>query len=282
MSNSSRCGSFVLDALRKASIQTKSTTTTRTPTTGSSKVTATSIRWFGSGGGTRGARGHGWWLNYRAGKGGRHLQGEYSHINVEELKAWNEAVFSLGSQHVYMDILVEPIHGVENEEGESEQHRLVMELATEVLPRATGNFISLLEAEADGYKSSTLHRVEKKVGLMGGHVWNGTGKCFEGYRMAQSATSMEQNENMVLSHLPGVVTMLSQRVEEIDSRFLFCSHRAAHLDGNAVAIGRLDEESMEKVQTWESTLITQKGFPATVSLTIADCGLVEEQSSATA
>lgn len=237
------------------------------------------VRSFGSGGGTRGARGHGWWINYRAGKGGRHLQGEYSHLNMEELRAWNDAVFSLGSQLVYMDILVEPLH---LEDGANEEdlkkHRLVLELASEVFPRASENFIKLLEADMDGYKSSTLHRVEKNVGLLGGNVWKGTGKCHQDFQMETSATSMEQTERMVLSHIPGVVTMTSQRVKEIDSRFLLCSHHAPHLDGNAVAIGRLDESSLAQVQEWESNLITQKGHPSTVSLRVSDCGTLHDAS----
>ena len=235
-------------------------------------------RSFGSGGGTRGARGHGWWINYRAGKGGRHLQGEYSHLDVEALQAWNDSVFSLGSQFVYMDILMEPLHQDDDaDETNNEQTRLVLELASEVFPRASKNFTELLHAERDGYKSTTLHRVEKKVGLLGGHVWNGTGKCFEEFTMPTSATSMEQTENLVLSHVPGVVTMMSQRVQEIDSRFMLCTHHAPHMDGKAVAIGRLDEESLKKVQEWESTLITQKGHPKTVALRITDCGLIENK-----
>lgn len=242
-----------------------------------------SARSFGSGGGSRGARGHGWWVNYRAGKGGRHLQGEYSHLNVDELKAWNDAVFSLGSQFVYMDVLVEPLHQDGDRAKEDlEQHRLVMELASEVFPRATQNFTKLLEAEKDGFKSSILHRVEKTVGLMGGHVWKGTGKCHEDLRMPTSLTSMEQSEKMVLSHIPGTVTMLSQRVQEIDSRFLLCSQHAPHLDGKAVAIGRLDEQSLSQIQKWESTLITQKGRPSTLQLRISACGLLEEDSKESA
>ena len=209
------------------------------------------------------------------------MQGEYSHLDVEEQKKWNDAVFLLGSQLVYFDVQIEPLH----QDGESEelqQHRLIMELATEVFPRATENFMRLLETEQDGYQSTTLHRVEKKVGLIGGHVWNGTGKCFEEFRLPTSATSMEQNENMVLSHVPGVVTMLSQRVKEIDSRFMLCTNHAPHLDGKAVAIGRLDEESLKQVQHWESTVITQNGHPTNVALRIKGCGVIEETAKESA
>jgi cyclophilin family peptidyl-prolyl cis-trans isomerase len=240
-------------------------------------------RSFGSGGGSRGSRGHGWWINYRAGKGGRHLQGEYSHLDVDSLQTWNDAVFSLGSEFVYMDILIEPLHQIKDEEGvAAEQHRLVVELASTVVPKAAANFTQLLQTEQDGYKSTTLHRVEKLVGLLGGNVWKDTGKCFEQFRMPTSGTSMEQTEKMVLSHVPGVITMLSQRVQEIDSRFMFCSHHAPHLDGRALAIGRLDAASLQKIQEWESTLITQKGRPTAVALRIVDCGVLGEQAEETA
>lgn len=245
-------------------------------------VTKEFIRRFGSGGGTRGARGHGWWINFRAGKGGRHLQGEYSHIDLEAEKAWNDAIFSLGSQCAYVDIQMEPLHQESENEDKLSQHRLIVELATAAFPRASANFTKLLEAEQDGYKSTTLHRIEKKVGVLGGHVWNGTGKCSEDFLSATSATSMEQTEHMVLSHVPGVLTMLSQRVKEIDSRFMLCTHHAPHLEGKALAIGRLDEESLKLVQEWESTLITQKGHPSNIGLRIKDCGLIEEDAAVSA
>jgi cyclophilin family peptidyl-prolyl cis-trans isomerase len=240
-----------------------------------SVVSDTSVRSFGSGGGTRGSRGHGWWLNYRAGKGGRHLQGDYANLDLEELKAWNDAVFSLGSQFVYMDITMEPLHQDSDTKENLQQTRLVMELATAAFPKASENFTSLLTAKEDGFKSSTLHRVEKKVGWLGGNVWNGTGKCFQEFRMQTSATAMEQTEKLVLSHIPGVVTMLSQRVQEIDSRFMMCAYHAPHMDGQAVAIGRLDEESLDQIQQWEQTVITQKGHPTTTALRVTDCGILD-------
>ena len=176
---------------------------------------------------------------------------------------------------MYMDVVTEPLHQDEDKR-EREQNRLVIELANATFPRAVDNFIKLLEASKDGYLSSTFHRVEKKVGLMGGNVWRNTGRCHESLRMPTSLTSMHQAEKMVLSHIPGVLTMLSQRVGEIDSRFLMCCNHAPHLDGKAVAIGRLDGKSLEQVQKWESTLITQKGHPTSVQLRIAECGVLDD------
>lgn len=266
-------------------------------------------RWMGSGGGARGARGHGWWVNYRQGKGGRHLQGEYFDRSLEELQAWNDAVFSLGSRMAYMDIKTEAAvvmvdtasAAVEGDSKNSDDnvatHRLKLELATAVLPLATENFLKLLQSPAGvGYTSTTLHRVEKKVGLMGGLVWNErqsdgnersykqpmlVGKCHEDLRMPTSWTNMDvSSERLVLSHVPGILTMVCPRVHEIDSRFMFCSTYSPHLDGKAVAIGRLaDEESMQTVQKWEQTLITHKGRPTNVVLRIVECGLLQGGAS---
>jgi cyclophilin family peptidyl-prolyl cis-trans isomerase len=261
---------------------------------------------MGSGGGTRGARGHGWWVNFRKGKGGRHLQGEYLDRSLGDLQAWNDAVFSLGSQLAFMDINIEPMVVSDAVVGDTKSrddnkstttYRLKLELAHAVLPLATENFVKLLQSPAGvGYPSSTLHRVEKKVGLMGGLVWNDhqnfgsikgknnsvrIGKCHGDLRMPTSWTNMDvSSERMVLSHVPGTLTMVSPRVHEIDSRFLLCSQYSPHLDGKAVAIGRLaDEESLQIVQKWEQSLITLNGCPTSVVLRIAKCGLLQEDRS---
>jgi cyclophilin family peptidyl-prolyl cis-trans isomerase len=190
-----------------------------------------------------------------------------------------------------MDILVEPFRHTQGTPQESpktgndgssgssntdERHRLVIELASEVFPKAVQNFIGLLKADTHGYKSTTLHRVERSVGLMGGNVWKDTGKCLEEFRMSSSAQSMNQTEQLVLSHVPGVISMLCQRVDEIDSRFIFCSQHAPHLDGRALAIGRVDADSLQKLQNWESSLVTRNGRPTTVNLRIVECGVLEE------
>ena len=60
--------------------------------------------------GSRGTRGHGWYLKYRQGRGGRHLQGEYWDRREHhwDMQQWNDAVVGLGSQFVYLDVAVEP------------------------------------------------------------------------------------------------------------------------------------------------------------------------------
>ena len=279
-----------------------------------STTTYTSRRWFGSGGGARGARGHGWWQNYRAGKGGRHLQGTYSHLDLDEMKDWNEAVFGLGKTLAYMDVKLEAIaQGDDNSNGNddhpttkssSQIQRLTLELATEALPLATENFLKLLVGGATtggdddsldlGYHSTTLHRIEKGVGILGGLVARNPnhqslnpkapltqqkmGRCHPDLAATSNPTSMDiSSEKLVLHHLEGVLTMLQPRVGEIDSRFLLLSHGAPHLDGVSLAVGRLaDEASLRALQEWESTLITSHGVPTNAVLKIVKCGLVHD------
>jgi cyclophilin family peptidyl-prolyl cis-trans isomerase len=284
---------------------------TTTATTTTITTTTTHRRWFGSGGGTRGARGHGWWVNYRAGKGGRHLQGTYAHLDVEAMEMWNDAVFGMGSKMAYLDVKLEALAGADENENKddgnntetqkqkkiTQTHRLTLELATEALPLATENVLKLLQESLVGYHSTTLHRVEKGVGILGGLVADNPnhqvlnlnapmskkkkGMCHPDFRMVTSPTAMDvSSEKLVVHHLEGVITMLQPRIGQIDSRFLLLSSNAPHLDGVSVAIGRLaNSESLDAIKNWESTLITSHGVPTNVTLRIVGCGLLEDEES---
>lgn len=300
-----------MDAGSTAPFFANTTSTATAITTTSTTTTSTQCRSFGSGGGTRGARGHGWWVNYRAGKGGRHLQGTYAHLDVEAMAMWNDAVFGMGSKMAYLDVKLEALAGADEEnENENENntekettqtqtHRLTLELATEALPLVTENVLKLLQESLGGYDSTTLHRVEKGVGILGGLVADNPnhqplnlnaptskkkkGMCHPDFRMATSPTAMDvSSEKLVVHHLEGVITMLQPRIGQIDSRFLLLSNNAPHLDGVSVAIGRLaNPESLEAIKNWESTLITSHGVPTNVNLRIVGCGILEDEESNT-
>jgi cyclophilin family peptidyl-prolyl cis-trans isomerase len=216
---------------------------------------------------------------------------------LEQAQVWNHAVFALGSTHAYMDVALEAPTTtttgttVENTEtsvaavaaAAAAIHRLHLELATTAMPLATQNFCQLLTDHHRGYTHSTLHRVEKKVGLMGGLIAvpdtiQPVGRCHETSRIPHSPTNMDvSSERLVLHHLPGTITMVSPRVGEVDSRFLLLGDHAPHLDGgNAVPIGRLDEQSFRQVRHWERTLITHRGRPTNVVLRIVECGVLGE------
>ncbi|GKY97104.1 hypothetical protein MPSEU_000668900 [Mayamaea pseudoterrestris] len=147
--------------------------------------------------GTRGARGHGWYQNYRASKGGRHLQGEYfEHESLEEQLQWNEAILAMGSTQASMQVKVMPKSSASASNASSDDekageaaaveplavHTLHMRLASTVMPESTRNFINLMTAGNDndssfiGYRNSLLHRMERNIGVCGGDVMTNTGR----------------------------------------------------------------------------------------------------------
>jgi cyclophilin family peptidyl-prolyl cis-trans isomerase len=250
-------------------------------------TTTTAARQFG----TRGARGHGWFVQYRSGRGGRHLQGEYyDRETAEQCAAWNDAILQLGNTRVYMDICLEPrrstvsltskMHPVPPlDQLTGEKHRLVLDLATTVMPATTQNFIHLLCKSAGtthGYVGSRFFRVEKKVGLKGGDVLTNTGKTGQAgsYSGRPLQMPVPSNEPLCLWHIPGTVSMLVPTVDEIDSRFILVSEPAPHLDGVCRALGRLTPDSLALVDRWQSTLITTKGIPTAYDLIICAGGVV--------
>lgn len=197
--------------------------------------------------GTRGARGHGWYQNYRAGKGGRHLQGEYFDRPTDCLD-WNAKILQLGSTRAYLDISVES----RNEEAtQLEEHRLYMNLASAVLPESTAHFLSL----APG---GSLHRKEANVGWLSSHE--------------SIARTPIHNDPWVLWHQPGTISLVVQHVAHVDDRWLLATHAAPHLDGIHRAIGQLESESLERVLEWSRSLLTFQGRPTNVQLTIRGVG----------
>lgn len=233
--------------------------------------------------GTRGARGHGWYVNYRAGKGGRHLQGEYhDRESPNECAAWNDAILAMGSERVYMDIVMEPRRTVQLNPKKIElppldsltgdKFRIEMDVATKVMPETAQNFIDLLSAEVHGYLGTRLYRVEKGVGLKGGDVLANSGrlgKAANGNPMALEIHS----DPLAMWHLPGTVSMIVPKVKEIDSRFLLVSQPAPHIDGIGRAFGRMTPESLEVVVKWETTLLTKTGVPTSFDLIVTECGV---------
>lgn len=275
--------------------------------------------------GNRGTRGHGWYVKYREGRGGRHLQGEYWGHNEHhwDMQQWNEAVLSLGSQYVYLDIAVEPPSGgtfqsTANEAGASQKasskegeafskeveaspkevtsavepistERLVIQVASTVMPETCINFIGLCEEAA--YKGSVIYRIEKEVGLCGGDILTNTGKtgqCLQNwpYESTNKTPTIDMNplrrdlpppeeEPMALWHTAGTITMLCAKVNEIDSRFILCGNHAPHLDGIHRAFGKLEPESLKLVQEWQNSVLTSYGKPKSVNLKIVGCGVLE-------
>ena len=246
-------------------------------------ATQTTSRAFGS----RGARGHGWYVKYRAGEGGRHLQGEYhDRPSPQECQAWNTAVLGLGSVRVYMDLVVEP-KKTDAAMDSGPPHiatvppldsltapvqRLEMDLATAVMPETCHNFTSLIENQ--DYKGTLMYRFEKQVGLCGGDILSNTGKTGRSHRTDRLAVNVKADP-LPLWHTAGTVSMLVSSVEQVDSRFFLCTAPSPHLDGIHRAFGHLTPESLAIVQDLQSSILTRGGgIPTSYDLIIVDAGIV--------
>jgi cyclophilin family peptidyl-prolyl cis-trans isomerase len=238
--------------------------------------------------GTRGSRGHGWYTNYRAGKGGRHLQGEYYERNMDECLRWNEAILEMGFRQAYFDVVCEPRSSEvvqQDKKGctiapvlealSGEKHRLYIDLADTVMAETSANFIDLCLKETDGYKGSLLYRFERNVGACGGDVLTNTGRAGKAAH-GSPLTYTVQRDPLAMWHVPGTITMLVARVGDIDSRFVLCTEWAPHLDGINRAFGRLTEGSLAVVKKWQSTLLTRNGVPSSYDLVVVGCGTVTE------
>lgn len=255
---------------------------------GISKIDATVLQRRQFATGTRGSRGHGWYLNYRAGKGGRHLQGEFhDRDSPQECAAWNDAVLQLGSTQVYMDVVAEPrrhassirskklieVPPVDTLEGE--KYRMVIDIASTVMPKTTQNFIDLLMADTGGYLGTRLYRIEKNIGLCGGDVLTNTGKTGKAAN-GKPLTIDVESDPLPLWHIPGTVTMLVPKVGEVDSRFMFCTQPAPHIDGMCRAFGRMTDQSLAVLTSWQTNLLTRDGIPSAFDLIVVECGVLRD------
>ena len=236
--------------------------------------------------GTRGARGHGWLKKYRAGLGGRHLQGRWHFRDVDELNAVNDDVFAMNNtfdtsnatdNFAYLDISV----------GGEEARRVVIELASAALPKTTENFKLLCkekgsannEEDGDsigGYESTMVYKIEKTVGLcMGDIVSNdGTGgRCHPKCGTYMQPYSFEDEGHLISHTGPGIVSMMSPGVHRNDSRFLITTTDAPQLDGRFVAFGRV-KEGMDVIEDINTGVFTKRGRP-TVDIKIVGCGVLD-------
>ena len=225
--------------------------------------------------GTRGARGHGWLRKYRAGLGGRHLQGQWHFRNVNELDEINDQVFSMNESlskedniptEAYLDLSVA---------GDAPR-RVVIELASAALPKTTENFRLLCQekGEGAGYDSTLVYKIEKTVGLCLGDVVSddgSSGRCHPKFGTYTSPYSFE-DEGFLVSHTgPGIVSMMSPGVHRNDSRFLITTKSAAQLDGRFVAFGRV-KEGMDVINDIDTGVFTKRGRP-TVEIKVVGCGI---------
>jgi cyclophilin family peptidyl-prolyl cis-trans isomerase len=220
------------------------------------------------------------------------LQGEYhDRPSLAECQAWNQSVLGLGSSSesplptsVWLDVAVEQKGGaVEDVAGQrvvppletltAPLQRLELDMAPAVMAETCHNFTALVQNK--DYDGSLLYRFEKQVGLCGGDILTNTGDTGRSYIPDRLAVNVA-GDPLVLWHVPGTVSMLVSTVDEVDSRFFFCTAHSPHLDGIHRAFGQLTPASLEIVQEWQKTLLTRDGgVPTTYDMIVVRAGLVE-------
>lgn len=226
-------------------------------------------------GGSRGARGHGWLTKYRAGQGGRHLQGRYHLRDRQKLVSINDEVFALNKSlgdaipkttEAYIELRTES--NDDDDSGDTTNQRIVIELATAALPQTCGNFAALCRdgSSPHGYKSTRVFKIEQNVGVCLGDNTVGNdgdgGRCHPDYASTTNNPYSFDHEQTVLSHAQkGIVTMLSSGLDNNDSRFMITTAEdSPHLDGKYVAFGRVTEGMDWLERTVENTY-TKRGRP---------------------
>ena len=283
-----RCGFFLAPPIVNSCPHDVSYNNSQTQT---SMITITTTRNMATG--TRGARGHGWLKKYRAGLGGRHLQGRWHKRDVNELNMINDEVFAMNKTldsdsniptEAYLDISVA---------GE-EPRRVVIELASAALPKTTENFRLLCqekgsdskeddndegvegdETGSGGYANTSVYKIEKTVGLCMGDIVSDDGsggRCHPKSGTYLSPYSFK-DEGFLISHTgPGIVSMMSPGVGRNDSRFLITTTGASQLDGRFVAFGRV-KEGMDVIEDIATGVFTKRGRP-TVEVKVDKCGVL--------
>lgn len=224
--------------------------------------------------GSRGARGHGWLRKYRAGLGGRHLQGRWHYRDNVELNSINDEVFGMNAL-LNPDDNTPTVAYLDLQVGDEEPRRVTIELASAALPKTIENFTKLCEEkEGGGYESTSVYKIEKTVGLCLGDVVNNDGSSGRCHPSVGTSTSPYtfKDEGYLISHTgPGIVTMSKPGVHRNDSRFLITTTTAPQLDGRFVAFGRI-KEGMDAINEIATGVFTKRGVP-TVDVKVAACGV---------
>jgi len=225
------------------------------------------FRAFGSR--SRGARGHGWLHHYRAGNGGRHLQGRYHYRDVNELSSINDSIFELGTTDCFLEIELDG-----KNEAQRKSSRVVFELASTALPRTCENFIKLCEDEY--YNDTKVFKIQKNVGICMGDTMGLDGKGGKCHPDISPYGYFEFEEKVVSHTQKGILTMLAPGVDRNDSRFCITLDDSPQLDGRYVAFGRIkdldsDECGMKELEDIILNVFTKKGTPQK-DILIKSCG----------
>jgi|EP00505_MAST-04D_sp_SCG-Rhode-Island_P001094 cyclophilin family peptidyl-prolyl cis-trans isomerase len=182
-----------------------------------------------------------------------------------ETAAFPENTSDTPRQKAFLDISI----------GSEPQGRVVIELASDLVPRASQNFLDLCQGVDDGggetigYKGTKFHTNVKNFIVQGGDVDGEGGRCAPEHSTDLSGRYFV-DENLSIPHsAPGIVSMASPGVDENGSQFFIALRESRHLDAKHQVIGHV-VEGMDVVKAMNETF-TVRGKPL-ADLVIDDAG----------
>ncbi|ETV74993.1 hypothetical protein H257_10597 [Aphanomyces astaci] len=150
--------------------------------------------------------------------------------------------------------------------GNTDPEKVVVELASDIVPATADNFSQLVTSGK--YKNTPFHLVQKNQYVTGGDITAGNGK---GGVTASGARHFD-DENFALRYTEaGVLGMANSGVNTNGSQFFITSKPMPHLNGRNVAFGKV-VEGMDVVRKIEN-VYSVKGKPLT-DIVVVDCGLL--------
>jgi cyclophilin family peptidyl-prolyl cis-trans isomerase len=225
----------------------------------------------------RAAKGRGWYKQFIE-------KGPESFVKNPPLDAFDWAAGSVIRPKVYLEMKLE----------EEMMGRIEIELAHDIVPYTVQNFLNLIQGNGPNgftYRGTKVHDIVAENTLRIGDVETKTG--------GKSHSSFEsryfRDENFIIPHTArGIVSMVAPGVHTNGSQFYITLNPTKHLDGRAVAFGRVTKgdniiKEIEKVTcpallapppalrlltSPHLQIYTYRGVPAR-DITIGACGLIE-------
>jgi cyclophilin family peptidyl-prolyl cis-trans isomerase len=151
--------------------------------------------------------------------------------------------------------------------------KITFELASDVVPMTVYNFIRLSMKQGKYcYLNTKLHRVHKKIAIMGGDVemkgGAGNHSSFE--------TRHFPDENYIIPHSHrGLISMASVGLDTNGSQFYISFGVNSHMNGRCMVFGHI-VDGEEHLKTIES-LFTFRGAPSS-DVVITDCGVFDHEA----